>query len=100
VRSRELSMTGVLEALRDGRSYVAFEGLAPVPFLRFYAQDGRVHVEVPKPSEVHLVCDGRPAGSAEGERVSLEIPPAIGHCRVEVFLRGRLWIASAYARIS
>jgi hypothetical protein len=97
VLARERSAADVLDALRAGRSYVAFEGLAAVDHFRFAAAPGGFVLEAPRPAHLLLVCDGVEIGVAEGSRAVLAPPSAAQRCRAEAWLEGRPWIFTSYA---
>jgi len=86
----------ILEAIRDGRSYVAFEGLAEVDGFDFTPQTHGVRVDLPRVAELSLVCDGRAAARETGQNVVLTAPPGAERCRIEARLRGRVWLVTAY----
>ena len=100
VLSSSTRAADVVDALRAGRSYVALEGLAPVPHFDFVRRGGAFEVDAPRPARIRLVCDGRDAGSAEGAHVTLVLPPGARRCRLQAELDGRLWIATAPQRVA
>jgi hypothetical protein len=84
----------VFDALREGRSYIAVDRLAPPAGFAFWADGDRVHARLPRPAELRLLRDG-----AEVERLdaAAELDHAAdggGSYRLEVRLRGRVWILS------
>jgi hypothetical protein len=95
VLARDTSAEAILEALRAGRSYVAFEGLAPVDHLETEVVAGGVHVRAPRTAELALVCDGERSDSASGTQARLRVPPGARHCHVQVWLGAHLWIATS-----
>jgi hypothetical protein len=96
---RERSAAGVLEALRAGRSYVAFEGLAVVDRFRFEAAPGGFLLEAPRPARLLLVCDAAEVAAEEGSRAVLAPPVDAKHCRAEAWLEGRPWIFTSYVGV-
>jgi hypothetical protein len=95
VLARKRTAAGVIEALREGRTYVAFEGLAPVS--HFVARRGPegVAVRAPEPARLDLVCAGRVVASAEGAEALLIAPPDAKRCHVEAWLGSRLWVITS-----
>ena len=98
----------VLEALREGRCYIAAHAVAPGRGFRFYAEGvemgaeaafagQELRVELPRPAEVRLLRDGDEVASADGAELS---HPAEGPgvYRVEAYLetygQRRTWILS------
>ena len=94
---RERSAAGVLDALRAGRSYVAFEGLAAVDRFGFVAAPGGFALEAPQPARLILICDGTEVATAQASRAVLAPPAAAEQCRAEAWLDGRPWIFTSYA---
>ena len=96
VHSQDREMSSILEALRAGRSYVAFEGLATVDRFELAAQGTHLRVRSPRAAHVQLICDGAVADQGVGEDLLLAPSPGARRCRAEVRVRGRLWIVSAH----
>jgi len=96
VWSRSTDPADVLDALRSGRSYVAFEGLAPVDHLGFTPKSGGFEIDTPRDADLHLICDGHVAAETHASHAHLEPPRGVRRCRLEAFLADRLWILSAY----
>jgi hypothetical protein len=83
----------VYDALREGRSYIAVDHLAPPAGFAFWDDGGTVRVRVPRPADLRLLCDGEEVArvtSAELDH-ALDAP---GSYRVEARLGGRVWILS------
>ncbi len=97
---RERSIAAILEALREGRSYVALEGLAPVERFEFERRGRAFGLRAPRACRLALVCDGEEAGFALAASARLAPPPGARRCRGEARLDGRLWIATSYARLA
>ncbi len=100
VHSERRDQQAILQALRQGRSYVAFEGLAPVNRFEFSAGTRQVDVCAPHPATFRLICDGLNVEERTGQCAKLAPPPEARRCRVEAYLTGRLWIATAYREIA
>ncbi|MFI5316341.1 MAG: PHP domain-containing protein [Myxococcota bacterium] len=95
VLARQRSEKGVLEALRAGRSYVAFEGIAPVEhFAAERAADGYA-VRAPEAARLELVCAGTVVDRAESAEAVLHAPPDAERCHVEAWLGSRLWVITS-----
>src|SRR5262249_4963470 len=95
VVARERSAKGVLDALRAGRSYVAFEGLAPVSHFGVARTAEGYAVHAPAEARVELVCAGTVVASLEGADVSLPAPADATACHVEAWLGERLWVITS-----
>ena len=95
VLARERSAAGVIEALRAGRSYVAFEGLAPVAHFGAARTAGGVAVSAPEPARLELVCAGHVVDSGDGTDALLRVPPDAERCHVEAWLGSQLWIVTS-----
>jgi hypothetical protein len=98
----------VLEALREGRCYIAAHAVAPGRGFRFYAEGvemgaeapfagQELRVELPRPAEVRLLRDGDEVASADGAELS-HAAEGPGVYRVEAYLetygQRRTWILS------
>jgi len=92
---RERSATAIIEALRDGRSYVAFEGIAPVDRFEYVREGAAVRVRAPQKARLLLVCEGVVASEATAAEAVLDADEATRHCHVEAWLDGRLWIVTS-----
>jgi len=96
VLARDASAPAILDALRAGRSYLAFEGLAEVDAFRFEPAPGGFVLAAPRTARLALVCDGAPAGEAEAQQAVLVPPAGARRCRAEAFLGARRWILTSY----
>jgi len=95
VRVRERSASAILEALREGRSYVAFEGIAPVDSFEVSREGSSVRVRAPREARLLLVCAGAVESEAVGLEVELRASEDTSRCHVEAWLGDRLWIATS-----
>jgi hypothetical protein len=96
VLTPDAQVSSILEALREGRSYVAFEALGNVDGFRFEADEGRYRVETPRDARLALVCDGREVDTARAARALLRPPAGAQRCRAEAWLGERLWVVTSY----
>jgi len=91
----ERSTPAILAALREGRSYVAFEGLGVVDRFEVSRQADGFRLRAPREARLVLVC----AGVVESEALAVEaVLPAPEHtdrCHAEAWLGDRLWIATS-----
>lgn len=92
---RERSATAILEALRAGRSYVAFEGIATVDRFEVSRDGLAVRVRAPREARLALVCAGQVASEAVGLEAVLRATEDTSLCHVEAWLGDRLWIATS-----
>ncbi len=94
---RERSAPAILEALRAGRSYVAFEGIEPVERFDFAREgSGGVRVRAPLAARLALVCAGVVASEFDGaSEALLPWPPGAERCHVEAWLDDELWVATS-----
>lgn len=99
VLARAPTRSAILDALRAGRSYIAFEGLGTVDRFRFERRGGDFLLEAPRRSTLVLVCDGIEAARSDAPRSLLQIPEHARRCRGEARLGRRLWIATSYQRV-
>jgi hypothetical protein len=95
VLARERSAAGVLEALRAGRSYVAFEGLSPVAHFAAVRTNDGVAVRAPEPARLELVCAGAVVDSVDSAAALLHAPPDAERCHVEAWLGSHLWVVTS-----
>jgi hypothetical protein len=96
VLARDASAPAILDALRAGRSYLAFEGLAVVDAFRFEPAAGGFLLAAPREARLALVCDGVRAREAEAQRAVLAPPAGARRCRAEAFLGSRPWVLTSY----
>lgn len=98
VWARENSREAILEALREGRSYIAFEWLAAATGFQIETReengDTFCHVFVPEKAQIRLLRNGETLAQTHGQSLMARIPAASEAFRVEVYLRDRLWILS------
>ncbi len=99
VWARDASQAAILEALREGRSYLAFEGLAPVAAFRFEPTAGGFALEAPRTARLALVCPGATPVEVEARAAVLFVPPGAESCRAEARLGERLWIVTSYRAV-
>jgi len=99
VLARDASAPAILEALRAGRSYLAFEGLSVVDAFRFEPVAGGFALEAPRAARLALVCDGARAAEAEAQRAVLAPPTGARRCRAEASLGSRAWILTSYRAV-
>jgi hypothetical protein len=95
VLARERSARGVVEALRAGRSYVAFEGLEPVERFAAVRTGARFTVRAPEEARLALVCAGSTVDETVAAAASLRAPPDAEECHVEAWLGSKLWIVTS-----
>jgi hypothetical protein len=95
VLARDRSQRSILEALRAGRSYVAFESLRAVDrFVAVRGEDG-FHVRAPSEARLDLVCSGVVRDSALAAESVLRAPADADRCHVEAWLGSRLWVVTS-----
>ena len=92
---RERSAPAILEALREGRSYVAFEGLAVVDRFEVSREGTGVRVRAPRPARLALVCGGVVESEVEAAEAVLQGSANTDRCHVEAWLGDRLWIVTS-----
>lgn len=92
---RERSAADILAALRAGRSYVAFEGLAPVDRFEVSREGSSVRVRAPRRARLALVCHGAVVSEAEALETVLEAGDNTSRCHVEAWLGERLWVVTS-----
>jgi hypothetical protein len=106
---KELDEASVVDALKRGRSYVAFDIWRDATGFSFTATDGATEwmmgdellfsekvafkITLPVPAEIRLLKDGKLAAQHKGDSFTCKAAAA-GVYRVEVFLNGKLWIIS------
>jgi len=96
---RDATQPAILDGLRAGRSYVAFEGLGEVAAFRFELDAEGFALEAPRACRLALVCDGAPAGEVEAARARLAPPSGATRCRAEAWLDERVWIVTSYRAV-
>jgi hypothetical protein len=97
---REFSRDAILDALRIGRSYVAFEVLGQVDRFVFEPSARTFHIEAPAQARLVLVCDAVEVDSASGVTADLRIPPEATSCRAEAWKGDRLWVVTSYQPVA
>jgi hypothetical protein len=100
VLARDRSAAAILEALRAGRTYLAFEALAPVDAFRFEPEGPGFRLEAPREARLVLVCDGAPAAEALAAAAVLAAPAGARRCRAEAHLDDRAWILTSYRAVT
>lgn len=96
VWASELSSCAVVEALREGRSYVAFEALGRVDALTLEVGPREIRVATPGPARLVLVCDEVEVDSvSDAAAAELTVPPGARFCRVEAWKESGLWIVTS-----
>jgi len=98
VLARDDSQAAIVEALRAGRSYLAFEGLAPVDRFEVEVTPAGVRVRAPREASLVLLCAGQPIDRARGREARLRASAGASHCHVQAWLGSRLWIATSQLR--
>ena len=92
---RERTAPAILKALREGRSYVAFEGLAVVDRFQVTRERAGVRVRAPRPARLALVCGGVVASEVEAAEAVLQTSENTDRCHVEAWLGQKLWIVTS-----
>lgn len=92
---RERSAPAILEALRAGRSYVAFEGLEKVDRFEVSREPEGVRVRAPREARLLLVCGREVASEVEAAEAVLVAAVDTARCHVEAWLGSKLWIVSS-----
>jgi len=96
VLARSASPTAILDAIRAGRTYLAFEGLAGVDAFTFERVAAGFRLAAPREANLALVCDGVPTATADAREATLTPPPGARQCRAVASLDGRPWILTSY----
>ncbi len=99
VVARDASRAAILEALRAGESYVAFEGRARVDHFGFELAEGHAELSAPRPARLTLVCDGTRLELGIASRARSAVPSGAARCRAEAWLGDELWIVTSYRRL-
>ena len=108
VMARSRDRDGVYEALREGRSYIAMDSLAPPRGFGFHAdavemgEEARaagqtLRVRTPRAAKLRLVRDGKMVASAEGQALEHTADgPGVyrAEARLDAFGAERTWILS------
>ena len=93
----EPSRESVFAALREGRSYIAMDALAPARGFRFERDGDGLRVEVPREARLRLLRDGTEVASTTGRALEHALGEP-GVYRAEAYLhahgRERTWILS------
>jgi hypothetical protein len=92
---RERSAPAILEALRAGRSYVAFEGLATVDRFEVSRETEGVRVIAPREARLALVCGGEVVSETEAREAVLNSDGDTVRCHVEAWLGSKLWVVTS-----
>ena len=98
----EPSKETVFAALREGRCYIAMDGLAPARGFQFAADGSTLRVETPREARLRLLRDGSEVASVTGHKLVHDAAQP-GSYRAEAYLhaygRERTWILSNPIRI-
>jgi hypothetical protein len=100
VLAHDTSARAILDALRAGRTYLAFESLAPVDAFRFEPEAPGFRIEAPREARLVLICDGAPAAEALAASALLAAPAGAKRCRAEAQLDGRPWILTGHRAVA
>jgi hypothetical protein len=100
VLARDRSAAAILDALRAGRTYVAFESLAEVDTFRFEPEGPGFRLEAPREARLMLVCDAALAAEALAASAVLAAPVGAKRCRAEARLGERLWILTSHRAVA
>lgn len=92
---RERTAPAILEALREGRSYVAFEGLGAVERFEVTREADGFHLRAPREARLALVCAGVVESEALAADAVLPAPANTERCHAEAWLGDRLWIVTS-----
>src|SRR5207244_5632365 len=87
----------VYAALREGRSYMSLDSLAPARGFAFWAEEGRVRTRLPRPARLRLYRDGAVVHEERAAELD-RAPDAPGSYRVEASLQvhgiDQTWVLS------
>lgn len=93
----EPTRESVFDALREGRSYIAMDSLAPATGFTFSNEGGTLRATVPREARLRLLRDGGEVATTTGRELVHE-PSGPGPFRFEAYLnahgRERTWILS------
>jgi hypothetical protein len=92
---RERTAPAILEALREGRSYVAFEGLGAVDSFSVTREGDGYRLRAPREARLALVCAGVVASEVVAAEAVLAAPENTDPCHAEAWLGGELWIVTS-----
>ena len=96
VLARDRSQHGILEALRAGRSYVAFEGLGLVDqFVAVRQRRRRARAGARRGRRSGWCARARRVAEATGREALLVPPPDAERCHVEAWLGSDLWVITS-----
>jgi hypothetical protein len=98
VLARAATRDAILEALRAGRSYVAFEGRGRVDAFRFARTTEVFELEAPRRARLVLRCDNGQEEQSDVAVARFAVPPYARRCRAEAWQGDKLWILSSYQR--
>jgi len=95
VLARDRSQRSIVEALRAGRSYVAFEGLGLVEQFVAERTPAGVRVLAPGEAELRLVCAGANVAEVDGTEALFTLPADAERCHVEAWKGSSLWVITS-----
>jgi hypothetical protein len=99
----EVTLESVFGALREGRSYIAMDSLAPASGFTFEHVAGTFRATVPREARLRLLCDGSEVATATGRELTHETTEP-GSYRLEAHIhalgRERTWILSNPTHVS
>jgi hypothetical protein len=99
VLARAATREAILDALRAGRSYVAFEGRGRVDRFRFARRGAAFELEAPAPARLVLHCDAKRQERDGVARAALPIPAGATRCRGEAWRGDQVWVLTSYQRL-
>jgi len=100
VLARDRSAAAILDALRAGRTYLAFESLAPVDAFHFEPEGPGFRLEAPREARLVLVCDGAQVAEALAASAVLAATAGASRCRAEAHLEERPWILTSHRAVA
>lgn len=93
----EPTRESVFAALREGRSYIARDSLAPARGFRFEDEGARLRIRLPRRARIRLLRDGAEVAAGRGDELVHDAREP-GSYRVEAYIRHRgrerTWILS------